>query len=157
MEITLKNLKVIKCMSEETTCFQAIIMVDGKVAGTAQNDGHGGSTYCHIDPKFRQIEEQKFTIPCYCNGDEKGCILCHGSGTFEDKLDGYIDHLVETTQKEKERTAFIKKLLKNGMNYMIVTQGQYIGIKAPDEAQVRAYMTKKYPTRKINEIVKVGE
>ena len=157
MEITLKNLKISKFMSEETTCFQATIYVDGKIAGTAQNDGHGGSTYCHLDPKYHDLITKKFTIPCYCDGHEKDCFLCKGTGTFEDGLDGYIDHLVETTQKEKERTAFTKKLLKNGMNYMIVTQGQYIGIKAPDEAQVRAYMAKKYPTRKIKEIVKVGE
>jgi hypothetical protein len=49
MQITLKNLKISKFMSEETTCFQATIYVDGKKAGMAQNDGHGGSTYCHLD------------------------------------------------------------------------------------------------------------
>ena len=157
MEIKLKNLKVIKCMSEETTCFQATVYVDGKKAGTAQNDGHGGCTYCHLDPKFRHIEEQKFTIPCYCDGHEKDCFLCNGTGTFEDGLDGYIDHLVETTQKEKERNAFTKKLLKNGMNYMIVIQGQFIGIKATDEAQARTYMAKRHPLKKIKEIIKVGE
>lgn len=82
--------------------------------------------------------------------------MCNGTGTFEDGLDGYIDHLVETTQKEKERNAFTKKLLKNGMNYMIVIQGQFIGIKATDEAQARAYMAKRHPLKKIKEIIKVG-
>lgn len=156
MEIKLKNLKIAKFMSEETTCFQATVYVDGKKAGMAQNDGHGGSTYCHLDPKFHSIEQQKFTIPCYCKGHEKDCFLCKGNGTFEDHLDGYIDHLVETHQKEKERNAFTKKLLKNGMNYMIVIQGQFIGIKATDEAQARAYMAKRHPLKKIKEIIKVG-
>lgn len=156
MQITIKNLKISKFMSEETTCFQAVVYVDGKKAGMAQNDGHGGSTYCHLDPVYHHIHKQKFTITCYCNGNEKDCFLCKGNGTFEGSLDDFIDHLVETHQKEKERNAFIKKLLKNGMNYMIVTQGQYIGIKALDEAQVRAYMEKKYPKHNITEIIKVG-
>lgn len=156
MEITLKNIKVAKFMSEETTCFQAVVYVDGKKAGMAQNDGHGGSTYCHLDPVYHHLHNQKFNTPCYCNGKENDCFICKGTGTFEGSLDDYIDHIVETSQKEKERNAFTKKLLKNGMNYMIVAHGQYIGIKATDEAQVRAYMVKKYPKQHIHEIIKVG-
>ena len=157
MEIKLKNLKIAKFMSEETTCFQATIYVDGKIAGTAQNDGHGGSTYCHLDPKYHDLITKKFTIPCYCDGHEKDCFLCKGTGTFEDGLDGYIDHLVETTQKEKERNDFKKKLVKKGLNYMIVSEGQFIGIKAKDETEVHVYMAKRHPLKKIKEIIKVGE
>ena len=157
MDIKLKNLKIAKFMSEETTCFQATIYVDGKIAGTAQNDGHGGSTYCHLDPKYHDLITKKFTIPCYCDGHEKDCFLCNGTGTFEGSLDDYLDHLVETTQKEKERTAFTKKLLKKGLNYMIVSEGQFIGIKAKDETEVHVYMAKRHPLKKIKEIIKVGE
>lgn len=39
MNITLKNLKISNFMSEETICFQATVLVDGKKAGIAQNDG----------------------------------------------------------------------------------------------------------------------
>lgn len=157
MEITLKNLKVIKCMSEETTCFQATVYVDGKKAGTAQNDGHGGCTYCHLDPKFRHIEEQKFTISCYCDGHENDCIICNGTGTFVGSLDEYLDHVVDASLKEKERNDFKKKLVKKGLNYMIVSEGQFIGIKAKDETEVHVYMAKRHPLKKIKEIIKVGE
>ena len=157
MEIKLKNLKIAKFMSEETTCFQATIYVDGKIAGTAQNDGHGGCTYCHLDPKFRHIEAQKFTIPCYCDGDEKDCIICKGTGTFVGSLDEYLDHVVDASLKEKERNDFKKKLVKKGLNYMIVSEGQFIGIKAKDETEVHVYMAKRHPLKKIKEIIKVGE
>ncbi len=43
MIITLKNVKIAKFASEETLCFRATVLVDGKVAGEASNDGHGGA------------------------------------------------------------------------------------------------------------------
>ncbi|WP_458416146.1 hypothetical protein [Pseudomonas aeruginosa] len=42
--ITLKNLKVADFASEETLCFTATVLFDGKPVATASNDGHGGST-----------------------------------------------------------------------------------------------------------------
>ncbi|HBP0979073.1 hypothetical protein QRD40_05100 [Comamonas sp. Y6] len=42
--ITLKNLKVADFASEETLCFTATVIFDGKPVATASNDGHGGST-----------------------------------------------------------------------------------------------------------------
>jgi len=42
--ITLKSLKVADFASEETLCFTATVLFDGKPFATASNDGHGGST-----------------------------------------------------------------------------------------------------------------
>ena len=43
--ITLKNLKVADFASEETLCFTATVMFDGRPIAEARNDGHGGSTF----------------------------------------------------------------------------------------------------------------
>ena len=40
--ITMKGLKVAEFASEETTCFQATVYVDGKRFCIASNEGHGG-------------------------------------------------------------------------------------------------------------------
>ena len=41
--VALKGFKTLAAASEETTCFSATILVDGRRAGTASNDGRGGS------------------------------------------------------------------------------------------------------------------
>ena len=47
MKITVKNLKVAEFASEETLCFTATVYIDGKMAFTAKNDGHGGCNFYH--------------------------------------------------------------------------------------------------------------
>lgn len=155
MEITLKNIKVAKFMSQETLCYSATVYVDGKKAGHSENDGHGGCSSVHLNPEFNHLYHMKFNVPCGCDHNPN-CPLCKGTDKYSVGIYDYCDHLAHELDKAKERNAFTKKLLKNGMNYMIVAHGQYIGIKATDEAQVRAYMAKKYPKQHIHEIIKVG-
>jgi hypothetical protein len=45
--LTLKSFKTVRWMSEETICFTATVVLDGKVIGTATNEGHGGETDVH--------------------------------------------------------------------------------------------------------------
>ena len=42
MQIELKKLKICKWMSQETNCYACEVWIDGKLAGWAENDGHGG-------------------------------------------------------------------------------------------------------------------
>jgi hypothetical protein len=58
MEVTLKNLKVHKDMSEETLCFSASIYIDGKKSGRVSNRGHGGPHMIHFDDP---VVAQRFT------------------------------------------------------------------------------------------------
>ncbi len=48
MKIELKKFKYAAFASQETNCFEAEVWIDGKRAGHAENDGHGGPT--HISP-----------------------------------------------------------------------------------------------------------
>jgi hypothetical protein len=42
-------------MSEETLCFSATLLLNGKSIGTAENDGHGGATFV----RFNNHETEK--------------------------------------------------------------------------------------------------
>jgi len=54
-KITLKRLQHYPRMSEETVAFNADIAYEGVVVGTAENDGHGGCTFIHLNEKGRSI------------------------------------------------------------------------------------------------------
>lgn len=55
--ISLANLKYCDWMSEETTCFQAELVIDGKSLGICSNDGHGGCAnyYCNCGTREESI------------------------------------------------------------------------------------------------------
>lgn len=56
--ITLKNLKVADFASEETLCFTATVLFDGKPIAHASNDGHGGATFLHSMPDTRKLLQE---------------------------------------------------------------------------------------------------
>lgn len=77
MEITLKNVKHMPSMSEETECFTATVYVDGKKFCTVANEGHGGDTYSR-DADYDKVHELMLQINPNCvrkyddvNKDEK--------------------------------------------------------------------------------------
>ena len=57
MNIQLKRFTTNARLSEETTAFAADVWVDGKKAGYAKNDGHGGSTMVDLDRSVRDKVE----------------------------------------------------------------------------------------------------
>ncbi len=57
MKIELKCFTTNARLSQETTAFAADVWVNGKLAGYAKNDGHGGATMIHLDRSVRdQVE-----------------------------------------------------------------------------------------------------
>ena len=113
MEITIKNLKVLEELSQETLCFSASVYVNGKKVGTAENTGHGGMTDLNLylrkqDGKWKhnneQYEELKEYVPQF-TWDFDGEPVPH-------TVDSYIDELV---WKEYER----KDLLKQCRNQVL--------------------------------------
>ena len=63
MKIELKNLKHYPSMSEETTCFQASVYIDGKKAGDVKNDGHGGAHYFYPFGLAEKLNSYGATLP----------------------------------------------------------------------------------------------
>ena len=52
MKIELKNIKHAQFASHETNCYQASIYVNGKKAGTVDNEGYGGCDNIHWDDRI---------------------------------------------------------------------------------------------------------
>lgn len=53
MELTLKNIKHARSLSEETNAFTATLCADGKPIAEARNDGQGGQTFVYARPECR--------------------------------------------------------------------------------------------------------
>lgn len=89
MNITLKNFKHAAFASQETYCFEATVYIDGKKAGRASNEGHGGCTFVHLDETFRHLD------------------------TPENDLDGKVDDLVHKLVCEKQDKAILASVKRD--------------------------------------------
>jgi hypothetical protein len=100
--ITLKSFKTVKWMSEETTCFTAIVLLDGKVIGEASNEGHGGSTFIRFVSSFAESTAEHFAMTINPS-DVKGWEFLASKGfEFADLVD-----IVVGKEEEKKETARI--------------------------------------------------
>ena len=63
MKIELKNIKYAAFASQETSCYEATIYIDGKKAGTVENNGHGGSDNVHPWELANEIDEYAKALP----------------------------------------------------------------------------------------------
>jgi hypothetical protein len=56
-KLTLKSLKIFKEGSQETICFHAKVILNGKEIATAENDGHGASTNLRFEAEVKEKME----------------------------------------------------------------------------------------------------
>lgn len=87
LAITLKRFKNYPRMSQETEAFNADIAYEGATVGTAENDGHGGCTFVHLNDKGR-------AIPAIVEASR----LPEGN---EESLTDIVDDLVEKSIRSK--------------------------------------------------------
>lgn len=87
LSITLKRFQHYPRMSQETEAFNADIAYEGVVIGTAENEGHGGCTFVHLNDKGR-------SIPSIVEASK----LPEGN---EDSLTDIVDNLVGQTIRSK--------------------------------------------------------
>ena len=100
MKIELKAIKHFEAGSEETACFTANVYVNGKMVGTAKNQGHGGMTFVHFQD--RALEAQ---VVAYCAKMPPR----HYEGLdLKMNLDFYIDLLLEEHLKAKDEKRLVK-------------------------------------------------
>lgn len=111
MNIELKNIKYSEAMSEETLAFIANLYIDGKRAGTAKNDGHGGNTHYSGDHKegwelIRQAEAYTKSLPDkhYPKDDYMEAF------SIPMNLEHYIDDLLNDYLQKKELARFNKQM-----------------------------------------------
>jgi hypothetical protein len=63
MKIELKNIKYSEFASHETSCFEAAVYIDGKRAGTVENDGQGGCNFYHPHDLEEALQAHAKTLP----------------------------------------------------------------------------------------------
>lgn len=92
LAITLKRFQHYPRMSEETIAFNADIVHDGVVIGSAENNGHGGCTFVHLNDKGRNIPSivEASKLPEFSDGKFN-----------DDSLVNIVDNLVEQTIHSK--------------------------------------------------------
>jgi hypothetical protein len=61
--VTLSKIKYAAFASEETNCFEATVLIDGKPAGTVSNEGRGGCDNFHPRALQQQLNEIAAALP----------------------------------------------------------------------------------------------
>jgi hypothetical protein len=96
MKIELKNIKYAAFASQETSCYEATIYIDGKKRGTVKNDGYGGSDNVHPWQLANEIDEYAKNLPFMaCSFDDprtgKPAVMAQDHETiFNDLLQAYL-------------------------------------------------------------------
>jgi len=117
MKIELKALKYSDFASQETHCFHANIYIDGKKAGWAENNGHGGMTSIHPHQLYTTIRQCTDKIPPRIV-DFNGTTL-----TLEASPDSYVDELVTLALHERDlKRAMKTRILFTRGNQVFETQ-----------------------------------
>lgn len=120
MNISISKVKVCEFASQETTCFECVVLIDGKVVGTAENSGTGGCTFVHFkDPKVRDEVDAYIKSHPPMKFPEFELTVTVTAGFL-------IDELLESHQAVKHRQKLIRKFTK-GMDkgegyYRLTTQ-----------------------------------
>jgi hypothetical protein len=148
VKVELKRLQVYERMSQETTAFNADIWIDGKKAGTAENNGHGGNTNVRI--------ADRALAAALC---EYGKTLVPAEYKFTRGDEWVVDDLVEKTRVAKETERVAKKTAKIDAQYKATcpAHGTHAArfktdalttrwIEYHDEAKARAEAEKKFKT-----------
>lgn len=129
MKLILNAYKRHKNMSEETDCFEANIMLDGKKVGFIKNEGTGGSNSIHwFDrEKGRMIE--------------RWAAVQKTEFDFE-KLDELIDNLRVAMEEQKDVARWCKT--KAVIRLKDAPKGQYVQFKEAMTPALRDWIVKKY-------------
>lgn len=109
--LSLKSFKTVRWMSEETICFTASVLLDGKVIGTASNEGHGGCTFVHFTSPAAESNAEAFA-KSISPLDIKGWEFLADKGFT---LDCLIDILVEREESKKETSRIVAKIRRDAI------------------------------------------
>lgn len=127
MNIELKNVKYAAFASEETSCFSAVVYIDGVKSLTAENSGKGGMTFLH------EIVKGSYDV-LKAEGVRRG-------EKFE-PAEGIVDDLFYKWLSLKE----MKRVLKKSVNFIDpARKGIFKFLKLKPDETVLTIVAKKYP------------
>jgi hypothetical protein len=135
--LTLSRYKSYPRLSDETTAFNADLLLDGRKVGDAENQGQGGATFVHLDADIirypesalaRRLHEATIAI-IRRNAEETiaaaedDCLVRYAKETLDDLANGRpvgcdgelataVDYLVDEQEAAKEKVRFEKAIAK---------------------------------------------
>jgi hypothetical protein len=156
MKVELKKVKFFEAMSEETYAFVAEIFIDGKHAGHAKNDGHGGSTYYHMNerPMAEAFEAYAKTLPDTVYPERENfpsfTVKMNGEHLIDDLFEKW---LAEHDKKKQEQSikrsikSYAKKAAAKGFPVCVVFKKagapiSFQAFKVKDETLIEAQKAK---------------
>ena len=126
--ISLKSVKVHDDMSEETMCFSATIYVNGKKAGDAKNNGHGGCNYYYMKDGFEESVLEEWAK--------------QKTGETFEALDSLLFDLIQDYEEEKQFKRWCKKWTVLRLND--TPKGQWITLSIGYSPLVKTKVHEKY-------------
>lgn len=112
MKVELKNVKINKTFSEETTCFTASVYINGKKAAYAKNGGYGGATDYYAEPGYSDLVKEAETY--FKNLPPEKLTLNNGNVIeIKQSLEHVIDNLLVQKEREKEEKDIQKLCERN--------------------------------------------
>lgn len=127
MNIELKNIKYAAFASEETSCFSAVVYIDGVKSLTAKNSGHGEMTF------LREIVKGAYDAL-----KNEGVLR----GEKFEPAEGIVDDLFDKWLSLRD----MKRILKNSVNFIVPKKkGIFKFTKAKPTTETIVAMVKKYP------------
>lgn len=129
MNIGLKNVKIHPDMSQETNCFSAAILVDGKTVGNVHNSGTGGSNIYYFDDKDAEKRLHAYAASVVTEFN------------FE-QLDIVVDRLLQ----RHETLRFLKRHTKKKTMFKLkgAPVDSWMEIAMPYNPDIKKYLTAKY-------------
>jgi hypothetical protein len=127
--LSLKGYKSVAWMSEETVCFTATVLLDGKIVGEASNEGHGGSTFVRFVSPLAESTAQEFA--------KAAKPADYGWGFVDTmRVEDLVDILVEKIDVQKQEEKIIKKIRTKAakeMHWVKTTsvKAEYYSLKKP--------------------------
>ena len=152
MNITLRKIKIVERLSEETQCYTAEVLLDGVKVADASNRGTGGCDDIYFkDQKVRkQIEDYAKTLPPVPNPYD-------AANPFPNSLEWIISDLLEKHAAEKHEAKVLaqkKRWCKDSTMFRLKGDkaGSYRGVKHVFTPAVKAHLVKTYG-EKLEEIL----
>jgi len=130
VKVELKNLKIHRDMSQETTCFSATLYIDNVKVGEASNTGRGGNNMVRmVDFKLqRKFEDYCRSLPPYQD--------------LPMDRDLFISLLVEKTKEDQYLVRTCKK--KTVFSLKDQEEGVWYTINDMYSQEVKDFLVKKY-------------
>ena len=129
MKFELKNLRIVKALSEETTCFTATLWVNGRKVAQVSNRGTGG---CNDWRWSDRAAEQAFTE--------------QAKAAFPDQTFEQEDSLVARMMDRSDRIARFRRQTKTALVFRLKgdKQGVWKVLKGRTLASLREHLRKTY-------------